>query len=77
MAAVPVAAAAAAVPAAAADSKPGSVTADLVVLALFFFARSSPRFEAWLRSRPVIQRILNRYEGGLTRGTKVQATLGN
>jgi uncharacterized membrane protein YbaN (DUF454 family) len=55
---------------------PGIPTADLVVLALFFFARSSPRFEAWLRSRPFVQRILTRYEGGLTRGTKIQATIG-
>lgn len=51
-------------------------TGDLVVLALFFFARSSPRFEAWLRSRPVVQRVLGRYEGGLTLATKVQATVG-
>lgn len=51
-------------------------TADLVMLALFFFARSSPRFEAWLRSRPLVQRVLHRYEGGLTRATKVQATIG-
>ena len=55
---------------------PGIPTADLVVLALFFFARSSPRFEAWLRSRPFIQKVLARYEGGLTRGTKIQATVG-
>lgn len=55
---------------------PGIPTADLVVLALFFFSRSSPRFEAWLRSRPFVQRILARYEGGLTRATKVQATIG-
>jgi uncharacterized protein len=51
-------------------------TADLVVLALFFFSRSSPRFEAWLRNRPFVQRILQRYEGGLTRGTKIQASIG-
>jgi uncharacterized membrane protein YbaN (DUF454 family) len=55
---------------------PGIPTADLVVLSLFFFARSSPRFEQWLRNRPVIQRILGRYEGGLTRRTKIQATVG-
>jgi hypothetical protein len=55
---------------------PGIPTADLVVLALFFFARSSPRFEAWLRSRPFVQRILSRYEGGLTLATKIQATIG-
>lgn len=55
---------------------PGIPTADLVMLALFFYARSSPRFEAWLRSRPFVQRVLNRYEGGLSRGTKVQATVG-
>lgn len=55
---------------------PGIPTADLVVLALFFFARSSPRFEAWLRSRPFVQRVLARYEGGLTRATKIQATVG-
>lgn len=55
---------------------PGIPTADLVVLALFFFARSSPRFEAWLRSRPLVQKVLQRYEGGLTLGTKIQATIG-
>lgn len=55
---------------------PGIPTADMVVLALFFFARSSPRFEAWLRNRPFVQRVLARYQGGLTRATKVQATLG-
>lgn len=55
---------------------PGIPTADLVMLALFFYARSSPRFEAWLRSRPFVQRVLNRYEGGLTLGTKIQASLG-
>ncbi len=55
---------------------PGIPTADLVVLALFFFARSSPRFETWLRSRPFVQRTLARYEGGLTRATKIQATIG-
>lgn len=55
---------------------PGIPTADLVVLALFFFARSSPRFEQWLRSRPFVQRVLARYEGGLTLATKLQATAG-
>ena len=55
---------------------PGIPTADLVVLALFFFARSSPKFEAWLRSRPFVQRVLARYEGGLTRATKIQASIG-
>lgn len=55
---------------------PGIPTADLVVLALFFFARSSPRFERWLRTRPLVQRVLARYEGGLTRATKIQATIG-
>jgi uncharacterized membrane protein YbaN (DUF454 family) len=55
---------------------PGIPTADLVVLALFFFARSSPRFEQWLRSRPIVQRLLARYEGGLTLATKIQATAG-
>jgi uncharacterized protein len=55
---------------------PGIPTADLVVLALFFFSRSSPRFETWLRNRPFVQRVLRRYEGGLTVSTKVQATIG-
>jgi uncharacterized membrane protein YbaN (DUF454 family) len=55
---------------------PGIPTADLVVLALFFFARSSPRFERWLRARPFVQRMLARYEGGLTLTTKIQATVG-
>jgi len=51
-------------------------TADLVVLSLFFFSRSSPRFETWLRNRPFVQRVLRRYEGGLTRKSKIQATVG-
>jgi uncharacterized membrane protein YbaN (DUF454 family) len=55
---------------------PGIPTGDLVVLSLFFYSRSSPRFEAWLRSRPFVQRVLKRYEGGLTRTTKIQATIG-
>jgi uncharacterized membrane protein YbaN (DUF454 family) len=55
---------------------PGIPTADLVMLSLFFFARSSPRFEAWLRRRPFVQRVISRYEGGLTLGTKIQATVG-
>ena len=32
---------------------PGIPTADFVILALFFFARSSRRFEMWLRNHPV------------------------
>ena len=55
---------------------PGIPTADFVILALFFFARSSRRFEMWLRNHPVFGKIIKSYEGGLTVRTKTIALVG-
>lgn len=55
---------------------PGIPTADFVVLALFFFARSSKRFEMWLRNHPVFGKIIKSYQGGLTVRAKVIALVG-
>ena len=55
---------------------PGIPTFDFVILAAFFFARSSDRFHAWLMNHKVFGRIINGYRGGLTLRMKVVATLG-
>ncbi len=55
---------------------PGIPTADFVILALFFFARSSRRFEMWLRNHPVFGKIIKSYEGGLTVRAKTIALVG-
>ena len=55
---------------------PGIPTADFVVLALFFFARSSRRFEMWLRNHPVFGKIIRSYQGGLTVRAKAIALVG-
>lgn len=55
---------------------PGIPTADFVILALFFFARSSRRFEMWLRNHPVFGKIIRSYQGGLTIRAKVIALVG-
>ena len=55
---------------------PGIPTADFVVLALFFFARSSRRFEMWLRNHPVFGKIIRSYQGGLTTRAKTIALMG-
>ena len=53
---------------------PGIPTFDFVVLAAFFFARSSDRFHGWLVGHPVFGRIIAAYRGGgLTMRTKVVA----
>jgi uncharacterized membrane protein YbaN (DUF454 family) len=55
---------------------PGIPTVDFVVLAAFFFARSSERFHRWLINHPVFGRIIRGYRAGLSRRTKALATLG-
>lgn len=54
---------------------PGISTADFVILALFFFARSSRRFEMWLRNHPVFGKIIRSYQGGLTVRAKTVALI--
>ncbi|MGQ0849035.1 MAG: YbaN family protein [Actinomycetota bacterium] len=56
---------------------PGIPTFDLVVLAAFFFARSSDRFHDWLVNHPVFGRIIRGYRSdGLTVWTKWLASIG-
>ena len=43
---------------------PGIPTFDFVILAAFFFARSSDRFHGWLVTHPVFGRIVRSYRGG-------------
>jgi len=46
---------------------PGIPTFDFVMLAAFFFARSSDRFHDWLIAHPIFGRIIAGYrEGGFT-----------
>ena len=46
---------------------PGIPTFDFVILAAFFFARSSDRFHTWLIGHPFFGRIIAGYrEGGFT-----------
>jgi uncharacterized protein len=51
-------------------------TFDFVILAAFFFARSSDRFHAWLVNHRVFGRMINGYRGGLTLRMKIVATAG-
>lgn len=54
---------------------PGIPTFDFVMLAAFFFARSSDRFHLWLVSHPVFGRIIRGYRGdGFTIRTKLLAS---
>ncbi|MDX1448875.1 MAG: YbaN family protein [Acidimicrobiia bacterium] len=55
---------------------PGIPTFDFVILAAFFFARSSDRFHAWLVNHRVFGKIINGYRGGLTLRVKIVATMG-
>jgi hypothetical protein len=55
---------------------PGIPTFDFVILAAFFFSRSSDRFHTWLVTHPVFGRIISGYRGGLTLRMKVVATIG-
>lgn len=56
---------------------PGIPTFDFVILAAFFFARSSDRFHNWLVNHRVFGRIIAAYRGGgLTKRTKIVAAVG-
>lgn len=55
---------------------PGIPTFDFVILAAFFFARSSDRFHSWLVTHPVFGKVIDGYRGGLTVRVKVAATIG-
>lgn len=56
---------------------PGIPTFDFVILAAFFFARSSDRFHDWLVNHRVFGRVIAAYRGGgLTVRTKVVAAIG-
>ena len=56
---------------------PGIPTFDFVILAAFFFARSSDSFHNWLVNHRVFGRIIAAYRGGgLSRRTKVIAAVG-
>lgn len=53
---------------------PGIPTFDFVILAAFFFARSSDRFHTWLVTHPVFGRIIRGYRSdGFTIRTKLVA----
>ncbi|HKX76616.1 MAG TPA: YbaN family protein [Acidimicrobiia bacterium] len=55
---------------------PGIPTFDFVILAAFFFARSSDRFHVWLTTHPVFGRIIRGYRSdGFTMRTKLVACL--
>jgi uncharacterized protein len=55
---------------------PGIPTFDFVILAAFFFARSSDRFHGWLVSHPVFGRIIRGYRSdGFTVQTKAVASV--
>jgi uncharacterized membrane protein YbaN (DUF454 family) len=54
---------------------PGIPTFDFVVLAAFFFARSSDRFHDWLMRHKVFGRVIRGYQGdGLTPRIKLVAS---
>ena len=54
---------------------PGIPTFDFVILAAFFFARSSDRFHAWLLGHPEFGRIIRGYRSdGFTVRTKAVAS---
>jgi uncharacterized membrane protein YbaN (DUF454 family) len=56
---------------------PGIPTFDFVILAAFFFARSSDTFHNWLVNHRVFGRIIAAYRGGgLTMRTKLVAAVG-
>jgi uncharacterized membrane protein YbaN (DUF454 family) len=54
---------------------PGIPTFDFVILAAFFFSRSSDRFHLWITSHPVFGRIIRGYRtDGLTVRAKIIAS---
>ena len=55
---------------------PGIPTFDFVILAAFFFSRSSDRFHVWLTTHPVFGRIIRGYRSdGLTVRAKIVASI--
>jgi uncharacterized membrane protein YbaN (DUF454 family) len=55
---------------------PGIPTFDFVILAAFFFSRSSDRFHQWITTHPVFGRIIRGYRtDGLTVRAKVIASV--
>lgn len=55
---------------------PGIPTFDFVILAAFFFARSSDRFHDWLMNHRIFGKMIKGYRGGLTLRVKISATIG-
>lgn len=56
---------------------PGIPTFDFVILAAFFFARSSDSFHNWLVNHRIFGRVIAAYRGGgLTMRTKIVAAVG-
>ena len=54
---------------------PGIPTFDFVILAAFFFSRSSDRFHLWITSHPVFGRVIRGYRTeGLTVKAKIIAS---
>lgn len=49
---------------------PGIPTFDFVILAAFFFARSSETLHRWLVNHKYFGRVINAYQDGLTIGMK-------
>lgn len=55
---------------------PGIPTFDFVILAAFFFSRSSDRFHLWITTHPVFGRIIRGYRSdGLTLRARIIASL--
>jgi uncharacterized membrane protein YbaN (DUF454 family) len=55
---------------------PGIPTFDFVILAAFFFSRSSDRFHLWITTHPVFGRIIRGYRSdGFTIRTKILASV--
>jgi hypothetical protein len=55
---------------------PGIPTFDFVILAAFFFSRSSDRFHLWITNHPVFGRVIRGYRSdGFTVRTKILASL--
>ena len=55
---------------------PGIPTFDFVILAAFFFSKSSDRFHLWITTHPVFGRIIRGYRSdGLTLRVKIAASV--
>ena len=55
---------------------PGIPTFDFVILAAFFFSRSSDRFHLWITTHPIFGRVIRGYRSdGLTVRAKIIASV--